>query len=178
MIELSRGNKDALDELYGRYSQRLLNYFFRMLGHDEEKAQDFLQDIFLKIIEKPYMFQSKTSFSAWIFTVASNMCKNEYRRMSVRERVANEENMDAFPERSPRLIEQRIDDAEFETLLFDALNELAAEKQSTFLLRFQEHFSIKEISEILACSEGTVKSRLFYTTKYLAERLAVYAPSA
>jgi len=90
------GEEAAFDELYNRYSKRLLVYFYRMLGRNEEKAQDFLQDFFLKLIEKPHLFSSKNRFSSWVFTVASNMCKNEYRRLKVRNQVVNEKDLDFF----------------------------------------------------------------------------------
>ena len=51
-------------------------------------------------------------------------------------------------------------------------------QRSTFLLKFQENFTIKEISKILNCSEGTIKSRLFKTTKLLAKALQAYDPNA
>ncbi len=90
MESVKVGEETAFDELYNRYSKRLLVYFYRMLGSNEEKAQDFLQDIFVKIIEKPHLFGSKNRFSSWVFTVANNMCKNEYRRFKVRNQVVNE----------------------------------------------------------------------------------------
>ena len=50
MISISKGDKRAFDELYKRYSQQLVGYFFRMLWKDREKAEDFMHDIFAKII--------------------------------------------------------------------------------------------------------------------------------
>jgi RNA polymerase sigma-70 factor (ECF subfamily) len=85
MQNIRQGNTGAFDELYRRYNRRLLLYFYRMLGGDSEKAQDFLQDLFLKIFEKNNLFRNEARFSSWIFTVAHNMCKNEYRWLSVRK---------------------------------------------------------------------------------------------
>ena len=71
MESVKVGEEAAFDELYNRYSKPLLVYFYRMLGRNEEKAQDFVQDFFLKIIEKPHLFDSKNRFSSWVFTVVS-----------------------------------------------------------------------------------------------------------
>ena len=79
------GDASAFNELYDRYSKRLLHYFYRMLGQKEDKAQDFLQDLFLKVIDKTDFFDTDKNFSTWIFTVAYNLCKNEYRKMAVRK---------------------------------------------------------------------------------------------
>ena len=173
------GEMRAFDELYSRYSKRLLHFFFRMLRKDAEKAQDFLQDIFLKIVEKRYLFDCKKRFSTWVFTVANNMCKNEYRRLQVRQNGSiyvgdfnTTENDIVLPK-----IEQQIDNQHFKKMVVGELATMSEAKRSVFLLRYQEQFSIKEISEILNCSEGTVKSRLFYTTKALAQKLQAYNPS-
>jgi len=177
MESVKVGKETAFDELYNRYSKRLLVYFYRMLGGNEEKAQDFLQDIFVKIIEKPHLFGSKNRFSSWVFTVANNMCKNEYRRLKVRNQVVNGKDLDFFPHPGENnFLEKNLAGSEFKEVLFKELTKLDQLKQSTFLLRFQENLSIKEISEILECSEGTVKSRLFYMTKSLAKKLKAFNP--
>ena len=62
MSRIQRGSTAAFDELYARYSKRMLYYFHRMLGRDEEKAQDFLQDLFLKIVEDPARFKRGSCF--------------------------------------------------------------------------------------------------------------------
>ena len=77
----------AFDELYERYVQRLLRYFHRMLAANEEQAQDFLQETFLRVIEKRSSFDPTGRFSTWIFAIAHNLCCNEYRRREVREKA-------------------------------------------------------------------------------------------
>jgi len=178
MDKVKKGNVKAFDELYTRYSSRLLHYFYRMLGKDGEKAQDFLQDLFLKIVEKPHLFDAKKRFSTWVFTIAANMCKNEYRRLKVRvngDCYIGDFNVTANDVVLPKM-EHRIDNESFKRLLFAEAEKLNDIKRSTFLLRYQEHFSIKEISDIMNCSEGTVKSRLFYITQQLAEKLKAFNP--
>ena len=176
---IQRSDTSAFDELYNRYSRRLLLYFFRELGGSEEKAQDFLQDIFLKIVEKPGLFDTKRRFSTWVFAVAYNMCKNEYRHLEVREDFRNSATEDTparHREGEHSQIEQHIDRERFEKALSEELEKLDNGHRSAFLLRHQENLSIKEIGEILGCSEGTVKSRLFYTTRKLASRLSTFNP--
>lgn len=179
MLALQRGKRAALDQLYARYSQRLLVYFFRMLGQDEAKAQDFLHDLFLKLIEKPHLYSSAYPFRSWIFSIAANMCKNEYRRQALRRQAPPDLLDDGllFGSTADDFLERQFDHGQFEQALLQELAGLDPDKRNTFLLRFQEQFSIKEISEILQCAEGTVKSRLFYTTRYLAERLRAYHPN-
>lgn len=67
MEYLPKGDTSAFNELHDRYSNRLLHYFFRMLGGDEVKAQDFLQDTFLKIVEKTAFFLRDKKFSKELY---------------------------------------------------------------------------------------------------------------
>ena len=176
---IQRKDTSAFNELYDRYSQRLLFYFFRELGGDEEKAQDFLQEIFLKIVENPGLFDTERRFPTWMFTVAYNMCKNEYRRLEIRDIVETDADMDAIPhelESEYHPAEQNLDQKIFKRALFAELEKFDNGHRSAFLLRYQQNFSIKEIGEILECSEGTVKSRLFYTTQKLAAKLKAFNP--
>lgn len=178
MRAIQSGETKAFDVLYDRYSARLLNYFYRRLGQQENVAQDMLHDLFVKIIEKPFLFDANKSFSTWIYTVASNMCKNEYRRRDIRkieQRLHdNDEHENIESESTPdELLEQK----SFTEALFQKLDQLDDIKQNTFLLRFQHQLSIKEISEVMACSPGTVKSRLFYTIRALADALQDYNPN-
>jgi RNA polymerase sigma-70 factor (ECF subfamily) len=179
MQNIQQGNVSAFNELYDRYGKRLLFYFFRELGGDEEKAQDFLQELFLKIVEKPTLFCTERKFSTWIFTVAYNMCKNEYRRLEIRNVIDNNVDVHEIPsdvDSDYHPTERNIDQEAFENALMAELEKLEDGHRSTFLLRFQQNLTLKEIGDILGCSEGTIKSRLFYTTHKLASRLKAFNP--
>lgn len=136
MGSVQDGNLDALDCLYDRYDSRLLHYFHRMLNRDAEKAQDFLHDLFVKIVERPTAFDTRQSFSTWIFTVAHNMCKNEYRRLEVRTRDTTVVQIQMDHDRSsdPEL---SIDARAFKAAVLDALDDLDPAQRTTFLLRYQ-----------------------------------------
>ncbi|NIS37983.1 sigma-70 family RNA polymerase sigma factor [Candidatus Saccharibacteria bacterium] len=179
MEKIKLNDTAAFDELYYRYSQRLLVYFHRMLRGDAEKAQDFLQDLFVKIIDKKHLFREGARFYSWIYTLAHNMCKNEYRRLKVRkivDRASDRDGATAFVDADSIGIENQLDNHHFKKLVLKELEKFDVVQRSTFILRFQEHLSIREISEILDCAEGTIKSRLFYVTKKLAKKLKEYHP--
>jgi len=178
MTLLRHGRNGALEEIYKRYNSRLLYYFYRMLARDEQKAQDFLQDIFLKLIEKSSHFREENQFSTWIYTLAHNMCKNDYRNKNNRSRI-EAENPEAFSsifKDDSDTSESKIDEMFFAKAVQNELNKLDDDHRSTFLLRYQENLSIKEIQEIMKCPEGTVKSRLFYTGRKLADKLREFNP--
>lgn len=164
MRKIHQGSEPALTELYQRYCTSLLRYFTRMLWNDKSLAEDFLHDLFLKIIHSPQQFDMNRKFSTWVYSVAHNMCKNEYRKRENRI-VLN----------TPTLVKYDLD-RELDlisahdrlTLLLEILNE---EDKTIFLLRYEDELTIQQISRIVLMPEGTVKSRLFYLRKHLAAEL-------
>jgi len=139
-----------------------------MLGNSTEQANDFLQELFMKLIEKPESYNAVFPFQTWLYSVANNMCKNEYRHREVRKeyqsQIARQPVVDFMNDSS-------VEPEQLVEKIFAALDQLGNEHQSAFLLRYREGFSIKEVAEILELPEGTVKSRLFYAKKLLAEKL-------
>lgn len=165
------GEKRAFAELYRRYSGQMLRYFRRMLWKDEERAQDFVQDLFLKIVERPEAFREEAKFSTWLYSSAHNMCKNEYRREEVRTRHAgNLKIKEAFEERP----DDRIDEEAFSNLVDCYLASCSEADRTLFVLRYELEKSFPEIAAILNVPEGTLKSRWFYLRKELAEKLRPY----
>jgi RNA polymerase sigma-70 factor (ECF subfamily) len=107
------------------------------------------------------------------------MCKNEYRRLQVRQIVETNPDMDeVLPdcESEYHPSEKKVDQKTFEKALSTELDQLDDGHRTAFLLRHQQNLSIREIGEVLGCSEGTVKSRLFYTTQKLAAKLKAFNP--
>lgn len=176
MTLVTGGKENAFEELYLRYAKRMLSFFYRKLNQDEQKSQDFLQDLFLKIAEKPHFFDTEKKFIVWIYTVAYNMCKNEYRRNSIRGRQANADDFIDVPDASAINIPEKLDQDLFINSLNREVEKLDEKHQTTFILRYNDNLTIREISQILACSEGTVKSRLFYALKKLAAKLPFFDP--
>jgi RNA polymerase sigma-70 factor (ECF subfamily) len=171
------GEEAAFDEIYARYGKRLYVYFFRMLNFSKPLAEDALQDLFLKVAEKPELFDCSRSFKTWIFSIASNICKNVYRNKMVRTSHAPAiENEIALPLDGFALAAGRLDHAEFVRILNESLQELPPAKREVFILRFQEEKSIAEIAAIQGIAEGSVKSRLHYTLKLLSGKLSVFNP--
>ena len=172
------GEVGAFDELYSRYSKALLVYFVRMLNFDKNLANDALQDVFLKIAEDPQKFDRQRSFKTWVFSVASNSCKNFYRHNQVvkNNREQLEYLQETVNEKAFFELANRIDAKHFRRLLDEALDELPIEKKEAFILRYQEDKTISEIAQIQNCPLGSVKSRLHYTLKLLEEKLRIFNP--
>ena len=171
-----RGDERAFGALYDRYRRKLLTYFHRMLWQDRERAQDFMQDLFAKIAQRPESYDPARPFSTWLYSVANNMCKNEYRREEVRRTAAPR--LKAETDHIQAIHGDGVDRANFRDRLDAELDKLDPDHKATFVMRYHEDLAIKEIAVAFGCSEGTVKSRLFYTLKKLAARLKEFDPKA
>jgi len=174
MSLLTNGGQSAFDELYKRYSKPMLNFFYRLLDRDRERAEDMLHDLFLKIIERPERYDSSRSFRAWFYTLAGNMVRNEFRSRQISndyERVVSvqSEMLTDGPEVA-------LDRQLFERQLQWEIDRFDPEQKMLFQFRFVEEMTVRQIAEIMECPEGTVKSRLFHLTRLLAKKLSIYKP--
>lgn len=170
--EVAAGNSQAFTLLYQRFSRPLFRYFLRLLFYDKEKAEDFLQDLFMKILQSASAFDEKQKASTWIYTLATNMCRNEWRNVSNRKKL-----MEDFEpwEMAENAIEiEQIDATTFAKVIEELVELLPEIDREVLLLRFQEELPIKEIATIVNLPEGTVKSKLFYLLKKIAVKVQSY----
>lgn len=168
MQAIQNGDCKAFDVLYKRYNERLYYYFFRMLGFEHQVAEDFVQDLFVRIIDKPQRFDVRRKFSTWIFSIAHNMCKNEYRSREVRSIISTTENPDYYIQEE----DSKKDNKQHLDTIFKILNQMDESHKTVFLLKYREGFSIEEISDITSLPQGTVKSRLHYARKKIQEKVS------
>ena len=75
------GEERAFSELVERYQTRLLNFIYRTIG-DREKAEDLVQEVFIRVYRHLHRFDRSKKFSTWAYTIASNLAKNELRNRS------------------------------------------------------------------------------------------------
>jgi RNA polymerase sigma-70 factor (ECF subfamily) len=173
MALVSQHNQRAFEELYDRYGKLMFNYFLRMLWKDKEKARDFTQELFTKVFQKSHLYDGSRPFKTWLYSVAHNMCKNEYAKVEVRKEAGQALKAEAKTSTKP-VAQKDMDRKTFMEKLAAALGQLDEVKRETFELRFVQELSIIEISEIMRVSEGTVKSRLFYLLKDLNGKLKAF----
>jgi len=168
MSRFKQGDGTAFAELYGRYRNRIYTFFVRMLGFNREKAADFTQDLFLKVIGKKQQYDETRKFSTWIYAAASNLCRNEYRKVSGKffQEIGNAAIPDASQDQAEVMHNRRL-----YGLAISALDDFEPRERTAFLLKHQEDLPLAEIAEILDCPVNTVKTLLFRTTKKLAEKL-------
>lgn len=174
MRSFIEGDKVSFEQIYDRYESFMVNFFYRKLWSDRIKAEDFAHDLFTKIIDKPESFDLTRNFKTWLFSVANNMCKNEYKKQEVRKNTAYDVPEGVEARDQGTLQDTEVDKSNFNEQLKIELNKLNDKHREVFMLRHFEGLSLNEIAETLEINAGTVKSRLHHATKALAEKLAVF----
>src|SRR5690348_10816900 len=81
VAEYLAGQPRAFDAIVDRYQARLLNFIYRTVG-DRERAEDLVQEVFIRVHRHLARFDRAKKFSTWIYTIASNLAKNELRNRS------------------------------------------------------------------------------------------------
>lgn len=151
-------------ELYKRYFPSLAKYAAWTIG-DKEKGKDLAQKIMLKLYERPELYDPGRSLKTWLFTILKNQIKNEWRNQTNRKRI-----LDLIPKQNETYTTDQDDENRIQSI-YDALNHLSENHKEIFLLKYSNNLTIKEIGDILNISEGTVKSRIFYSTRAIREHI-------
>ena len=161
------GDERAFQELVERYQTRLLNFVYRTIG-DRERAEDLVQEVFIRVYRHLHRFDRSKKFSTWAYTIASNLAKNELRNRS-RNPLVLFQSMRSASEEDDRPLQfedatSRPDDMyrkrHLRTLVDETVAALPEHHRQVFVLRELEGKSYEEIAEITHCNLGTVKSRL------------------
>jgi RNA polymerase sigma-70 factor, ECF subfamily len=161
------GEERAFTELVERYQTRLLNFIYRTIG-DRDRAEDLVQEVFIRVYRHLHRFDRSKKFSTWVYTIASNLAKNELRNRS-RNPLVLFQTMRGANEDEDRPLQfedttSRPDDLfrrrHLRELVEDTVAKLPEHHRQVFVLRELEGKSYEEIAEITACNLGTVKSRL------------------
>lgn len=168
MVLVKSKNHQAFSVLYKRYADRLNAFFFRMLWADREMSEDYVHDLFSKIISKPELYDSSYPFKPWLFRIAANMCKNAYRKRDFEQAFRENNNLEEVYETRS---EERMDEVILTDQVHQLLDKMDEKRKIIFLLRYQQELPIETIAGMLELSEGTVKSRLFYIREKLRATL-------
>ncbi|MDE2981855.1 MAG: sigma-70 family RNA polymerase sigma factor [Gemmatimonadota bacterium] len=161
------GEDSAFAELVRRYDRRLQNFVHRTVG-DRERAEDLVQETFVRVYRHLHRFDQARKFSTWIYTIAGNLAKNELRNRARNPLVLFQtvtRNWDAdFRPLEWEDPKTRPDDLYRRRFLREKVNEAVEElpdhHRTVFVLRELQGKTYEEIADITGCNLGTVKSRL------------------
>jgi RNA polymerase sigma-70 factor (ECF subfamily) len=160
---------NALLQLQGK-----LHYYALSLTSDSEKANDLLQETFLKALKHREKFTQNTNFKAWTYTIMRNTFINEYRRKARAQNTFDIASPDFHLLYTKDKMYPAPDSFYSAKEITNCINELDDDFKVPFNL-FLEGYKYKEIAEELDLPLGTVKSRIFFTRKKLEKTLREYS---
>ena len=157
--------------LYLEHGRRAQGFFMRMMGYDVQLARDMVQDLFTRIWEHRDSFRADASFTTWMFSIAYNMCKNEYRH---REIVQTYQEHIMATTTDIASDADTLEQKQRRQMLAQAINRLPENQKPLFLLRYDEELTVPEIARITMLPEGTVKTRLLTALRSVKESMSMY----
>ena len=147
-----------------------LTFFAKRLNN--EKAQDLVQETYLKAIQNKHKFKPGTNIKAWLFTIMKNLYINEYRKEKTRSNMLMENQSYTF---NNKILKNNYHpETQASTNDIQRKIESLDEKFSVPLLLHIKGYKYREISHKLSLKTGTVKSRIFFARKKLIETLEDY----
>ena len=162
IAECLSGQTHAFGDLVTRYQNRLFNTLVGVLGSVED-AHDVAQEAFVNAFQKLNTFRGHSAFYSWLFRIALNSAVSQKRKQravvsidAAREQ-SGDEPIDRHPAARP---EHALETNERQIAVRGALAELAEEFRTALILKEMEDMSYEEISEIVGCPIGTVRSRI------------------
>ncbi len=161
-----KGDRAAFSWLVEAYDRRLLYFVRRILGKDDS-AFDVLQAVWLTAHRKLPTLKSAEAFRVWVYRIAHDKAVSELRKKT-RQPLLVENVDECSASQDAGDAESVFDNAE---LVHVGLKRLSVDHRRILTLRFLEDMTVKEIAEVLGCSDGTVKSRLHHARRVLRREL-------
>ncbi|MHC4174497.1 MAG: RNA polymerase sigma factor [Planctomycetota bacterium] len=168
VIKCRQADKDAFDELVGRWQKRLWHYAFKVTG-SESAAWDIVQETWYGIIKGIRKLEDVSVFPRWAFRITNNKCADWLRKQRLQNRLNNE-----FTKQAQNESDKKQNGDEKTESLRTAIEKLSPDRRALLTLRYHEGFDISQIAEILGVPEGTVKSRLHRTLDQLRQIVESY----
>jgi RNA polymerase sigma-70 factor (ECF subfamily) len=167
IARIAKGDRLAMEELYGRYRVPVYRFVLRMV-RNPTTAEDLDSDVFLDVWRQAGTFEGRSAVSTWIFSIA------RFKALNVLQRRPMEE----LDDEKAGAIEDQADDPEIAlakkdkaAVLRACLLKLSAEHREIVNLVYYQHKSVEEVAGIVGIPEATVKTRMFYARKKLSELL-------
>jgi RNA polymerase sigma-70 factor, ECF subfamily len=164
---IANGDRLAMQVLYARHHVRVFRFVVRLV-RDHATAEDLISEVFLDVWRQAGRFAGRSSASTWMLAIA------RFKALSALRRRPGEE----FDADSAAAIEDDADDPEIALEKKDksasirkCLEGLSAQHREIVDLVYYHDKSVEEVAQIVGIPENTVKTRMFYARKKLAERL-------
>ena len=177
------GDEAAFEMLYHRYEKPILNFLYRVVMNAVD-AENLCQETFFRIVRAKKKYEASAKFKTWLFQIALNLCRDRRRRMKHRSHLslnAQASSQNCGDVELQELIsdpssdcEKQMETEELEALVQGAITCLSEEEHFIVVLKEYQGIKFSEISNIMNCPIGTVKSLNHRAHKKLRKILSKY----
>ena len=158
--ECIAGNQTAIEVLVRQYEADVFKLALSILG-EEADAHEVTQETFIAALKSLRTYKEKSTFKAWLYTIALNHSRSRLRKRKVLERLKTTVGSILQVESQIRSTpEEDLIRTEKEALVWNELNKLDERHRTVVILRYFHELSISEIAEVMSINEGTIHSRL------------------
>lgn len=171
------GDVDSFEKLIAKHQQKVYNIAYRMMGNEED-AKDAAQEALIKVYKNIGNFRGDSGFSTWIYRIAVNACKDELRKkkhnvVSMDKEMETDEGSfkHEFADQSLKP-DELLEQSELNEIVQSSIQDLPEQNRVAIILRDIQGFSYEDISKVLDCPVGTVKSRINRGRKLLKDILS------
>lgn len=165
---VAEGDKAAMRVLFARHNVRVFRFLMRLVG-DQATAEDLLNEVFIDVWRNAAGFEARSQLSTWILGIARYKALSALRRRSYDE--LDDETCETL-EDSADNPEVAVQKTERSALLQECLKQLSVAHREVVDLVYYHEQSIGEVAQIIGVPESTVKTRVFYARKRMAELMA------
>jgi RNA polymerase sigma factor (sigma-70 family) len=166
MLKVKEGDLGKLGLLFERYKRPLYGFFYG-LTKNGEVSEDLVQNVFFRILKYRYLFRGEGDFKTWMFHIARNVNNDHFRKNKLNAKDSLEDWQERLGTEENRSTE--IQNDEELQILSMAMDRLPVDKREIILLSKFQDKKYKEIGEIIGCSEGAVKVKVFRALQELKE---------
>src|SRR5229473_1679114 len=161
---LQRRDPDLLDRLIEQYQYRLFRYLVYITGN-KERAEDFFQETWIRVLERGHQYDGKSKFEGWLFAIARHLVIDWQRSkkphsLDMLTDPEQEHPLQLVNENDPSPLQQVLSQESEENVQL-SLRKIPAIYREVLVLRFQEELRIDEMAGVLSVPISTVKSRLY-----------------
>ena len=171
------GDYNAFDLLVIKYQSRLISTAFKF-SKDLHLAEDIVQESLIKSYKSIHSFREDSSFYTWVYRITVNTAKNYLVSKKRKAELLATDLSDDFSMDLSSIEtdtpESLLNADELRKIIMDSLNELGEETKTALTLREFDGLSYEQISEIINCPVGTVRSRIFRGRELLDEAIRKY----
>lgn len=161
---LHRRDPDLLDRLIEQYQYRLFRYLVYITGN-KERAEDFFQETWIRVLERGHQYDGKSKFEAWLFAIARHLVIDWQRSKKAQSLDTltdpEREHPMQFADEQDLSPLQQVLSQESERNVHASLDRIPAIYREVLVLRFQEELQLEEMAGVLSIPVSTVKSRLY-----------------